>query len=56
MKRKTYVTWEGYESVKAKTEEYESKKKKEKYVKDCGGIQPLPLHPPILDDGKKGEK
>ena len=31
-------------------------KKKEEYITDCGGIQPLPLQPPIFDEDKKEEK
>lgn len=31
-------------------------KQKEEYIADCGGIQPLPLQPPIFDEDKKEEK
>ena len=36
----------------AKSEE----KKKEEYITDYGGIQPLPLQPPTFDEDKKEEK
>ena len=31
-------------------------KQKEEYITDCGGIQSLPLQPPIFDDDKKEDK
>ncbi len=42
---------------KFKLGEYaETEKEHEEYSEDCGGIQPLPLQPPIFGEVKQEEK
>ena len=48
---KNQTKWMSYEDMIAR-EEAKKKKKKEKYVKFCGGIQAPPLHPPLFGEDK----